>query len=1205
MTSNMTSKTSISTKRKFFHPVSEAITPPNLIEVQLDSYRWFLEEGLKEIFAELNPISDFIGKNLELHFLDYKVEEPKYSADDARIRNLTFKAGIRCMVRLVNKNTGEIKEQSVFLGDFPLMTDAGTFIINGIERVVVSQIVRSPGVLFTSENFGGKDFFGAKIIPDRGAWLEIETSSKGIISVKIDRKRKLPITTLLKAFGYGNDNELLKIFEDVDTDPEMPYIRHTLDRDPASSTEAAILEVYKRIRPGDLVTVENARTLVEKMFFDFRRYDLSKVGRYKINRRLEMAIPNDIEHRVLQKEDIIGIVREIIRLNNDPDGIQDNIDHLKNRRVRAVGELVQRRVRIGFLRVERMVKDRMSVADIDSVTPAQLINTRPITAVLQEHFASSQLSQFMDQTNLLSELEHKRRLSAMGPGGLSRERAGFEVRDVHPSHYGRLCPVEPPEGPNIGLIYYFATFARVNEYGFMETPYIFVQRKAENKPDALYGHILREDIKDAKGKVLFTKETKISREMASAIAKLPLEKILVKPRVTGEVEYLDAEEDEKMVIAQANAKVSAEGYFTEKKVAVRNHSEPDLTPPDRVDYMDVSPRQVVGVAASLIPFVEHDEVRRALMGSNMLRQAVPLVKPDSPVVGTGMEELIARNSGQMVMARKAGVVASISGNEIIVKESSGTTANYSLRKFVRSNERTCINQRVSVNVGDKIAVGDVLADGTATDNGEAALGQNILVAFMPWGGYNFEDAIVVSEKLVANDIFSSVHIEEHAIEVRDTKLGPEIVTRDIPNVGEEVLKNLDEEGVIRIGAEVKAGDIIVGKITPKGETELTPEERLLRAIFGEKARDVKDVSLRLPHGEYGKIVGIKEFHRDKGDELMSGVIKKIEVSVAQFRKVVVGDKMAGRHGNKGIVSKIVPVEDLPVLEDGTPVDMVLNPLGIISRMNIGQSLETHLGYAASKLGYKVASPVFSGISFEEIVQELKKAGLPEDGKVQLYDGRTGEPFGQRTTVGIKYMMKLSHLVDDKIHARSIGPYSLVTQQPLGGRAQFGGQRFGEMEVWALEAYGAAHTLQEMLTIKSDDVWGRSKAYEAIIKNEEIRKPSIPESFNVLVKELEGLGLAVDLIRENAGHLEIIDAENIADAEMEQLSQDATLDVGELVVEMKDISGEDLKIVEGEAEPLAEGEKSEALAEEEGLEDGLIDEESLPRLPDEEGEKIAE
>jgi len=1118
-------------KRKFFNPVDEAISPPNLIEVQIDSYNWFLKEGLKEIFAELNPVEDFIGKNLELYFLDYKIEEPKYSEEEVRQRNLTYKAPIRCLVRLVNKNTDEVKEQSVFLGDFPLMTEQGTFIVNGVERVVVSQIVRSPGVLFTSEINSGVELFGAKIIPERGAWLELETSSKNVISVKIDRKRKIPITTLLRAFGYGNNNEIHKLFEDVNTDSDRDYIKATLDKDPSNSVDTGVLEVYKRIRPGDLVTVENARTLIDSMFFNFRRYDLSRVGRYKINKRLGFNIPNDVEHRVLQKEDIIGIIREIIRLNNDPDGVADNIDHLKNRRVRAVGELVQRKVRVGLLRVERFVKDRMSVVDIENVTPAQLINIRPITASIQEFFASSQLSQFMDQVNPLSELEHKRRLSAMGPGGLSRERAGFEVRDVHSSHYGRLCPIETPEGANIGLISYFSIFARVNEYGFIESPYIKVQQKVDNKVADTTGLILGENITDKKGKTIAKKGEKITKDLATTISKLPIKNIRVKPRVTGEVFYLDASEDEKAIVAQANMKIDEKGYFVNDKATVRNHGEPDIVSVEKVDYMDVSSRQAVGVASSLIPFIEHDDLKRALMGSNMLRQAVPVVKPDSPVVGTGMEGLIARNSGQMVIAKEAGTVKAVSGSEIIINNKTGGVSTYRLQKFVRSTQGTCISQRVLVNKEDKIEKGDVLADGLATDNGEIALGQNVFIAFMTWGGYNFEDAIIISERLVSDDRYSSIHIEDYPVEVRETKLGPEIVTRDIPNIGEEALRNLDEDGVVRVGAEVKAGDILVGKITPKGETELTAEERLLRAIFGEKARDVKDVSLRLPHGEYGKVVNVKEFRKDLGDELSTGVIKTIQVSVAQFRKISVGDKMAGRHGNKGIVSKILPIEDMPHLADGTPVDVILNPLGIISRMNLGQLLETHLGYAASVLGYKIASPVFGGVSFEKIVEELEKAGLSPDGKVQLYDGRTGEPFNQKTVVGLNYLMKLSHLVDDKIHARSIGPYSLVTQQPLGGRAQFGGQRFGEMEVWALEAYGAAHTLQEILTIKSDDVWGRSKAYESIIKGEEIRKPAIPESFNVLVKELEGLSLSVELVQKSDKGIEIVDAESVTDLEM--------------------------------------------------------------------------
>jgi len=1173
------------TKRKYFRPIKEVLAPPNLIEVQLDSYDWFLREGLKEIFDELNPVEDFIGKNLELYFLNYKIEEPKYDETTVRARNLTYRASVRCKVRLVNKNTGEIKEQNIFLGDFPLMTDQGTFIINGVERVVVSQIIRSPGVLFTSNASSGKELFGAKIIPERGAWLELETSPRGVISVKIDRKRKIPITTLLRAFGYGRDDEIKKLFEDVNTNPEKDYIKATLDKDPANSIDTGILEVYKRIRPGDLVTVENAKTLIDNMFFNFRRYDLSHVGRYKINKRLNLNIPNDIAHRVLQKEDLIEVIREIIRLNNDPNAVPDNIDHLKNRRVRTVGELVQKRVRIGFLRVERFIKDRMSVVDIETITPAQLINIRPVTAVLQEFFASSQLSQFMDQVNPLSELEHKRRLSAMGPGGLSRERAGFEVRDVHSSHYGRLCPVETPEGANIGLISCLSTFARINEYGFIETPYIWVQRKVENDPKESVGLILREDIKDGKGKIIAKKGEKISKSLANKISKLPIEKIRIKPRVTGKVVYLDAGEDEETIIAQANAETDKEGYFVNQKVAVRNHGEPDIVDVEHIDYMDVSPRQVVGVAASLIPFIEHDDVRRALMGANMLRQAVPLVKPSAPIVGTGMEELVARNSGQMIIAKKPGIIQKASGSEIVVKNDDKSISSYKLSKFVRSTAATCIDHRIVVNKGDKVKQGDILADGLSTEGGEISLGQNVLVAFMTWGGYNFEDAIIISERLVREDLYSSIHIETYSIEVRETKLGPEIVTRDIPNIGEEALKNLDEEGIIRVGAEVKPGDILVGKITPKGETELTAEERLLRAIFGEKARDVKDVSLRLPHGEYGKVVGIKEFLRELGDELETGVIKKIEVSVAQFRKIVVGDKMAGRHGNKGIVSKVLPIEDMPYLADGTPVDIILNPLGVISRMNLGQLLENHLGYAASILGYKVASPVFEGVSFEKIKEELAKAGIDKDGKVQLYDGRSGEPFSQRTVVGVSYIMKLSHLVDDKVHARSIGTYSLVTQQPLGGRAQFGGQRFGEMEVWALEAYGAAHTLQEILTIKSDDVWGRSKAYEAIIKGEEIRKPSIPESFNVLIKELEGLALSVELIRKGDKGIEVIDAEKISDLEMEQLEKESDLTIGETVVEIEDVSGEALREVKTE-EVLVGGQDNVLVKEEAGGEEAV-------------------
>jgi len=1031
---------------------------PNLIEVQTQSYEWFFKEGIRELLDEISPVEDFTGKVLTLEFLDYALDNPTYDEQTAKTKNLTYEAPLKCQVRLTNKITGKSKESSVFLGVFPLMTDRGTFIVNGIERAVVSQIVRSYGVLFVSEELGGRKLYGAKIIPSRGAWLEFETSNRDIISVKVDRKRKILFTTFLRALGL-TDDQIIHAFEGVNDDPDHDFIKATLARDTARTFDEAVVDVYKRIRPGDLATPETAKAFLEAMFFNPKRYDLGKVGRYKMNQRLGLNLSSDLKNRILRVDDVVEAIKEIIRLNNDPTSMADDIDHLRNRRVRACGELVQAKVRVGLLRMERIIKDRMSVLDPDTVTPAQLVNDRPIAAVLQEFFASSQLSKFMNQTNPLAELEHKRCLSATGPGGLSRERAGFEVRDVHSSHYGRICPIETPEGPNIGLVGYMASYAKINEYGFLETPYLEVVQK--------------------KGK---------------------------KPCITSKVIYLDADEEDRSVIAPASTEVDDKGFIIPSKTVVRKFGEPSIEKSDKIQYIDVSPRQIVSISTALIPFVEHDDAVRASMGSNMERQAVPLVKPDSPIIGTGMEADSARDSGQCLFAKDSGAVSEANSGEIIVGKD-----HYKLEKFVRSNQATCINQRPVVKVGDKVKKGQILADSSATQDGELALGQNILVAFMPFRGGNFEDAIIISERLVREDIFTSIHIEKYSTEVRDTKLGPELLTRDIPNVGESALANLDEQGIVRIGAEVSAGDILVGKITPKGETELSAEEKLLRAIFGEKAKDVKDTSLRLPHGEYGKIVNIEIFSKEVGDELSAGVYQMVEVSVAQLRKVQVGDKLAGRHGNKGVISMVLPEGEMPYLPDGTPVDIILNPLGVISRMNLGQLLETHLGWAAKKLGFKVAVPVFESVSMEKITLEMKKAGLPADGKIQLFDGRTGEPFSQKTTVGTIYIMKLCHLVDDKMHARSTGPYSMVTQQPLGGKSQFGGQRFGEMEVWALEAYGAAHSLQEILTIKSDDVIGRSKAYEAIIKGEPIQKPQIPESFYVLVKELQSLGLNVEML----------------------------------------------------------------------------------------------
>jgi DNA-directed RNA polymerase subunit beta len=1046
---------------------SNPIQLPNLIEIQTESYNWFFKEGVSELLDEINPIEDFTGKSLSLSFNQPFLDTPRLTEEVAQSKNLTYKAPLRVRASLLNKETGEIKESDVFLGDFPLMTKRGTFIINGVERVVVSQIVRSFGVLFTLDHIPGRNLFGAKIIPSRGAWLEIETGQKNIITVKIDRKRRIPVTTFIRAFGYATDDEIRALFADVDTNPDHRYIETTLERDSAKTTEQGLVEVYKRIRPGDLANPEGAKSFLEMLFMNNKRYDLGRVGRYKMNSRLKLDVKNVPENRIFRIEDFISVVKEVIRLNNDPNGKKDDIDHLSNRRVRAIGELLQSKIRVGLLRMERIAKDRMSVSDIATVNPQQLVNSRPIIAVLQEFYASSQLSQFMNQTNPLAELGNKRTLSATGPGGLSRERAGFEVRDVHPTHYGRICPIETPEGPNIGLVGYLATYAKVNSYGFIESPY----RKVEQKEGKL-------------------------------------------PQVTAKMDYLDAASEEQFIIAPASTPVDENGYISEKRTLVRKHGEPAIEFSNKIDYIDVSPKQILGVSASLIPFIEHDEAARALMGANMQRQAVPVITPQSPVVGTGMEFEAAYDSGQIITSKNTGEVVEVSSSLIKVKsEDSKEVIQYDLQKFVRSNQATCINQRPIVVIGEKVKAGQVIADSSATEKGELALGQNILVAFMSWQGYNFEDAIIVSERVVHQDRYTSIHIEKYVCEVRDTKLGPELITQDIPNVSEESLSNLDEGGIVRVGAEVESGHILVGKITPKGETELSAEEKLLRAIFGEKAKEVRDASLRLPHGEHGKVVAIKIFNKDKGDELPTGVYQQVEVSIAQLRKIAVGDKLAGRHGNKGVISIVLPVEDMPYMPDGTPIDIVLNPLGVVSRMNLGQILETHLGWAANKQNHKVASPVFEGLHWDEIQAELSKAKLPTDGKEQLFDGLSGEPFDQRTTVGINYIMKLSHLVDDKMHARSVGPYSMITQQPLGGKAQFGGQRFGEMEVWALEAYGAAHTLQEMLTVKSDDTIGRSKVYEAIIKNEPIQKPSVPESFNVLVKELQSLGLSVNLLNE--------------------------------------------------------------------------------------------
>jgi len=1091
-------KPTTSSERVYFTSGDNALPLPNLIAHQKDSWRWFVEEGLSEIFSEINPIDDYTGQKLSLKFGKYYFGEPKNTDQFAKENNLTFEAPLHATVELTNKTTGVVEEQEIYLGEYPWMTERGTFIINGTERVVVSQLIRSAGVFFTAETVAGRNYYGAKIIPGRGAWMEFETASNGAIYVKIDRRRKMPATTLLRALGYPKTSEIKELFADIDTG-DVKYIDETLDKDTSRGANEALIEVYRRLRPGDLATVDNARQMIERMFFDFKRFDYSRVGRYKLNQRLGLDVANTAENRTLQMSDLVAILREVIRLNNTQEPA-DDIDALSNRRVRLVGELIARQFRVGMLRMQRNAMDRMSVADLESVSPSQLINARPIVAAVREFFTSSQLSQLLDEVNPLSELSHKRRLSSTGPGGLTRERAGFEVRDAHPTHYGRICSVETPEGANIGLVLNLAAYARVNEYGFIETPYLRV--------------------KDGK--------------------------------VTDELVYLDASQEIGEVIADAGEALNEDGTFRDERVNARSNMQPSQVDANQVTFMDAAHRQILGSTAALVPFIEKTRVDRALTGSNMQRQAVPLLCPESATVGTGIEKAVAENSGHLIQASGDGEVVRADADEVHVKYADGVKI-YTLKHFVKNNDDRCYNQKVRVERGDKVKKGDILIEGASIAGGEIALGKNLLVAFMPWGGYNMEDAIIMSRRLVEDDRLTSINIKDYTVEVRETKLGPEIVTRDIPNVSEESLRHLDENGIVQIGSEVKAGDVLVGKITPKGEQELSSEERLLRAIFGEKAKDVRDTSQRMNNAGGGKVVGVKIFSRENGHELKAGVLMQIQIFVAQLRKIGVGDKMAGRFGNKGVVAKVLPVEDMPFLEDGTPVDVVLNPLGVPSRMNLGQIFETHLGMAARALGYRVATPSFNGVPSEKISDELEKAGLARDGKSQLFDGRTGEPFEERTTVGVMHMIKLHHMVSDKIHARSTGPYTMVTQQPLGGKAQNGGQRFGEMEVWALEAYGAAATLQEMLTIKSDDVYGRAKAYESIIKDEPIVGPKLPESFNVLVKELQGLGLRVDLVDDEAA----VDAEHViassgpedktvaADDEEEETYLDESDDIGEI------------------------------------------------------------
>jgi DNA-directed RNA polymerase subunit beta len=1129
---------------------------PNLVELedliatQIESFDWFKTEGLRELFDEINPITDYTGKNFELRFLDYEFGLPKFSVEECRNRDMTYSAPLRIRTRLTIKETGEIKESEVYMGDFAMMTDEGTFIVNGTERVVVSQLVRSPGVYFTAVDdiATGRRLFGAKLIPNRGAWLEIETSSKDLVTVKIDRKRKVPVTVLLKALelpqlkGTDNDREaqkraFMELFGDVDADQEHHFIESTFDKDTTARADDALLELYRRVRPGDPPSVDNARNLLQSLFFNPRRFDLGRVGRYKVDKRLGRE-REDIEERVsqrdlriLEKGDFIAILRKLIELNNAARDrqIPDDIDHLGNRRVRAVGELLQNQFRMGLIRMERIIKERMTISDPTTVTSASLINARPVVAAIKEFFGSSQLSQFMDQVNPLAELTHKRRLSALGPGGLSRERAGFDVRDVHHSHYGRICPIETPEGPNIGLIGSLATYAKVNKYGFIETPFRRVYNRLSVVTDAvrLEGRTLRRPAGDPDGREVLPAGTKLDSAAVAKLQQARVPSVDILPWASPEVYYLSADEEDLYSVAQANAALNEDGTFQETRVPSRDRGRFAVTEATNIQYMDVSPKQIVSVATAMIPFLEHDDANRALMGSNMQRQAVPLMITESPAVGTGVEHFAAKYSGEMLVADVAATVVDVAHPqelkgihanpifEIVLRPDDGSPERrHTLQKFYRSNQGTCLNHRVVVKPGEHVEPGDILADGPAIQNGEMALGRNVLVAFMPWEGYNFEDAILLSQDIVKEDKYTSIHIEEFEIEARETKLGPEEITRDIPNVADDALRNLDERGIIYIGAEVEQGDMMVGKITPKGETELSAEERLLRAIFGEKAREVRDSSLRVPHGERGIVVDVKVFSRENKDELAPGVTELVRVYVAQKRKISAGDKMAGRHGNKGVVSRILPPEDMPFLPDGTPVEIVLNPLGVPSRMNLGQVLETHLGWVARALGVSIQTPVFDGAPMATIEEELGKHGLPGGGKVKLRDGRSGDEFDQPVTIGWIYMLKLAHLVEDKIHARSTGPYSLVTQQPLGGKAQFGGQRFGEMEVWALEAYGAAHVLQEILTVKSDDIVGRVKAYEAIVKGDNTLEAGIPESFRVLVKELQGLALGVEILSED-------------------------------------------------------------------------------------------
>jgi len=1284
---------------KGFNSIANNVDVPSLVQVQVNSFEWLKTDGLKDLLEEFSPIEDFSGGRFDLRFLSHEVREPKNTERECRKREITFSAPLYITVQLVIKETGEVKEQTLFFGDVPMMTDNGTFVINGAERVVVSQLVRSPGAYFTTKTdpATGRELCSAKLIPYRGAWVELETSNKDLLSVKVDRKRKAPISTLLRALGFKTDDEILGLVADVDDDPVHNYMQATLAKDTAATTEEeALIEFYRRLRPGEPPSVDNARELIQNLFFNDRKYDLGRVGRYKLNRRLGV----DEKTRTLTRNDFVEMIRRMITINNGR-ALNDDIDHLGNRRVRAVGELIQNQLRVGILRMERVVKERMTTQmDPTTTTPAALINIRPVVAAVREFFGGSQLSQFMDQTNPLAELTHKRRLSALGPGGLSRERAGFDVRDVHASHYGRICPIETPEGPNIGLLGSLSTYARLNDFGFIETPYRKILRSMPSDNPDIQGRTPLEDIADEDGTVVAESGKPITIPVAELVNALKSREVKVQAYVTtdeGDRDYLSADDEEHNTIGQATTPMDAKGQITTELVEVRVGGSEAYTyvHPDEVNYLDVSPMQIVSISTALIPFLEHDDANRALMGSNMQRQAVPLIKPQAPLVGTGMEYRVATDSGQVVMSHTQGVVSESTSDHINILSEDGETTEYPLTKFVRSNQGTSINQHPIVHKGDKVNDGTPLADSSSTENGELALGQNLLVGFMTFDGYNYEDAIILNEDLVKDDRYTSIHIDKHEVEARETKLGPEEITRDIPNVGEESLRDLDEEGIIRIGAWVTPGDILVGKITPKGETELTAEEKLLRAIFGEKARDVKDTSLRVPHGQHGKVIDVRILTKENGDDMLPGVTKAVRVWVAHTRKINQGDKMAGRHGNKGVVAKILPREDMPFLPDGTPLDIMLNPIGVPSRMNLGQLLETHLGWAANTLGFHARTPVFDGAQDSVIEDQLARAwfvresnakehrdldstnidwpkvdvfleerGFDRDrlwsdaqsnrgvareaclriwlketagietegmkpselmqesleisrernlsapifGKQEILDGRTGLKFDAPITVGNVYMLKLIHLVQDKIHARSTGPYSLITQQPLGGKAQFGGQRFGEMEVWALEAYSAAYTLQEMLTIKSDDVIGRVKTYEAIVKGEEVIQPGVPESFHVLLKELQGLGLSVELLNED------IERFNQAQTQAQEMSATlgAPLDWNDLsdepldVLDIEELPGGELPTETVEPEESDDSEEPSALlSEDDKSEDGKEEEpteDSLQSLASEESDE---